>query len=330
MRSMTVETTPQLLTTDAYRRALIKGISEAKERVSLAAMIILWGKKTKPIFEELKKAAERGIRVHVVLDTYTRLPFLYGENGDRKKRLKKTFSLLEELVTLGARVDFFGTIGIPPQKGRCHVKISVIDDHAYSFGGINLFDGAFGNTDNILHIKNKAWADCLEQLVGRIGSQKPPLPNGEVELDATHTVLFDGGQPKKSIIYDKACALARKAERIYYVSQMTPTGVLGALLGSSTTTCYTNRPLQMLAPDRWAQAFDLRRYRIKNAYRREPFLHAKFILFELPNGKRALITGSHNFSYRGVVYGTQEVALYSTDKKLWDTFYTFMQEKIAN
>lgn len=329
---MTQSAQPILIDPQAYRQALITGIRQAKQRVSLAAMIILWGKETKPVFDELKKATKRGVKVRIVVDIYTRLAFLYGitQAAERKERLKKTFAALQELAKLGAKVHYFGTLGIPPQKGRCHVKITVIDNHAYSFGGMNIFDAMFHANDYMLHYHDKTWADCLDQLVERIGTQKPPLQNGEVEMSKTATILFDGGTPKKSVIYDKARELAAQATRIWYVSWMAPTGKLATLIGTRDAVCYTNRPLQMNAPDRWAQAFDLRRYRIKNEYHREPFLHAKLILFELRNGQKALLSGSHNFSYRGVVYGTQEIALYSTDPALWDRFYDFIQKNIAD
>jgi hypothetical protein len=40
-------------------------------------------------------------------------------------------------------------------------------------------------------------------------------------------------------------------------------------------------------------------------------------LFELKDGSKAVLSGSHNFSWRGVAFGTKEIALYSTDPNVW-------------
>jgi len=57
-------------------------------------------------------------------------------------------------------------------------------------------------------------------------------------------------------------------------------------------------------------------------------LHAKFMLFELKDGTKTLVSGSHNFSERGVRYGTQEIAIRSTDEKLWEQLYDFLKTSV--
>jgi hypothetical protein len=53
------------------------------------------------------------------------------------------------------------------------------------------------------------------------------------------------------------------------------------------------------------------------------------MLFELGSGKKVALSGSHNFSYRGVQFGTQEIALESRDEVLWEQLHNFVQKKIA-
>lgn len=313
-----------------YYQRLLKEVPKAKKRIVLAAMVVLWGERTAPIFIMLQDALKRGVKVTILLDNYTRLPALYGLNpkSSRRERVKQTLRALEDLSRGGARVYCFGKLGIPPYKGRCHVKVTIIDDTSYSFGGVNFFDQVFEFADYMLGNHDPKVADCLEQLVERIGRNRPPLLDGEVSLGSSTHILFDGGRPKYSLIYERACELSARAKKVHFFGQMVPSGQLAQLLNETDATIYTNRPEQMLPVDSLGQAFDQQRYRIENNYKGEKFIHAKFMLFELPGGRKALLSGSHNFSYRGVSFGTQEVALHSTDPKLWDSLYKFMKKHL--
>ena len=320
----------ELLGAEDYYKALLTEVPNAKKRIVIAAMVVLWGERSAPIFIMLKDAIKRGVKVTILLDNYTRLPALYGlsPKSSRRERIKQTMHALEELSKLGAHVYCFGKIGFPPYKGRCHVKVTIIDDTSYSFGGVNFYDQAFAFTDYMFKSEQPKVADCLEQLVERIGRTHPPLLDGEVPILKGTTILFDGGRPKRSLIYERACELAARAKRVHYLSQMTPSGQLAQLLHETNSVVYTNRPEQMLPIDSLGQAFDLQRYRIENQYKGQDFLHAKFILFELPGDKKALLSGSHNYSYRGVGFGTQEIALYSTNAELWEQLHAFLQKQV--
>jgi cardiolipin synthase len=320
-----------LVETDSYYEALLRELPRAKQRIVIADMIVLWGERTAPIFALLRDALARGVAVTILLDNFTRLSALYGlrPRSTRGQRIRQTFDTLEDLGRQGAKVYCFGKIGFPPYKGRCHVKITVIDDSSYSFGGINFLDQAFDLTDYMVQTKDKAIADHLDELVKRIGKTQPPLLDEVLEIDAQTTILFDGGRAKQSIIYERACELAARATHIDYVSLMAPSGQLAELLGAADATLYFNRPELMLMVDSWGQAFDQTKYRLTNNYKRNEYLHAKFILYTLPGGHKALLSGSHNFSYRGVSYGTQEIALYSTDPKLWNQLHAFLVAHIA-
>ena len=74
---------------------------------------------------------------------------------------------------------------------------------------------------------------------------------------------------------------------------------------------------------------DQKRFGMQSRYWQPRYLHAKFILFEMPDGSKALLSGSNNFSWRGVAYGTKEIALYSTDAMLWQQLHAFLQQHIA-
>src|SRR5689334_5589878 len=124
-----------ILEGEEYYRALLTQIPKATKRIVLASMIVLAGPDTDKVFELIKAAIGRGVRVHILLDNYTRLPLVYRLEPASSKppRLKRTFKLLDELKEMGARVSYVGKLGLQPYRGRCHVKVTVIDDYVYSF-----------------------------------------------------------------------------------------------------------------------------------------------------------------------------------------------------
>lgn len=321
----------ELLEAEDYYNALLRDIPKAKKRIVIAAMVVLWGERTGPLLVMLRDALKRGVAITILLDNYTKLTPLLGlkPGGSGTERLRKTYRTLEDLSAEGAKVYTFGKLNFPPQKGRCHIKVTLIDDMSYSFGGVNFVDEALGNSDFMLTSKNAVVADHLDQLVHRAATTRPPLLNGEVEISHNATVLFDGGRPKNSIIYDRACELAAQAKRVFYVSQMVPSGQLAQLLNETKSAIYFNRPEQMGSLESVAQAYDQQKYRITNKYTGSAYIHAKFILFEMPSGRKVLLSGSHNFSYRGVSFGTQEICLHSTDAAMWGKLHEFMQKRIA-
>jgi len=86
-----------LLEAEDYYQTLLKEVPKAKKRIVLAAMVVLWGERTAPIFVMLQDALARGVTVTILLDNYTRLPALYGlyPKSSRKDRVKQTMSALE-------------------------------------------------------------------------------------------------------------------------------------------------------------------------------------------------------------------------------------------
>jgi cardiolipin synthase len=331
----TTSTSPnfELLPARSYYERLVQDINRAERRITLVSLLMLSGPLMDRVFAALEAAATRGVKTRLVFDAFTwyyvggRLPFhpLRDTNPGREDATRATLSRLREA---GVDITEIGTIiHANPYRGRCHTKLSVIDDHAYSFGGVNLYDEAFRDIDFMLALTDSTIADRLDALASEIAAGI--RPDHELPLGPDTTAIIDGGFPGHSLIYDHATYLAEQAKRIQYVSQFCPTGRLARTARHSHATCYFNRlfhaPLHiglMVTIERFA-------HRIRNHYRRASFLHAKFILFELPDGSRALITGSHNFSWHGVDFGTQEIALVSFDKRLWKQLDHFLQTEIS-
>jgi phosphatidylserine/phosphatidylglycerophosphate/cardiolipin synthase-like enzyme len=303
-----------------YYAQLLQLILSAKKRIVLAAMTVRAGPDSGRILRAITTAARRGVAVHVVADVFCQhainRPNYLNRSGFRAE-CAETRELLNEIHALGGTVDWVGKMGLNPYAGRYHVKASVVDDHIFSFGGVNFCDDAFGNIDYMLYAKSASLANTLESLIISNGQGLPAL-DSEMPIDARNTILFDAGTRGVSVIYARACELAAKAAKITYISQMCPSGRLGTLIKQTQYTCHFNRPEQTgWRPDSLAQYWDNWRTGIVNHYESEQYLHAKCILYELKDGTTAAISGSHNFSWRGVAFGTKEIALCSTDKDVW-------------
>ena len=62
---------------------------------------------------------------------------------------------------------------------------------------------------------------------------------------------------------------------------------------------------------------------------KKPYLHAKFIIFTMKDGSKVAITGSHNFAYTGVLFGTREIALETNDPSIISQLESFYKKYIA-
>ncbi len=314
----------QLVTTAEYYPELLRAVAQARQRIVLAAMVVLADERTTPILQAIVAASKRGVKVCILHDVYSQTWFStsHVSRRERPQLVASTRAMLAQLARAGAEIIEYGTIGRNPFKGRCHIKITVVDDVAYTFGGVNFAAPHFDHTDYMFRIAQKTLADKLEAIVHNTVKTRE---NIEWPIDTANTLLFDGGQPKQSVIYDRACELAASAKHIYYISQMAPSGRLARLLQQTESDCYFNRPSVGSPVLTASLLIDQMRGTVKNLYKHQRYIHAKFILFELKDGSKALVSGSNNFSWRGVAYGTQEIALMSTDDGLWQQLHVFME-----
>lgn len=321
----------QLLPVDTYYQTLLLELPRARKRIVIHAMDIRWGAHLQPFISILAEAAERGVEIRLVGDLYskhavtsilgigTANDLSWGAIGDINDRLRSS----------GVQVTYIGEVNLNPYKGRTHSKITLIDDFVLSFGGVNFSDVSFTYQDFMLGIHNTALADRLYRLVLDIEKSTGQLmPDLQQPLSQTDTMLFDGGTPGKSMIYETACDLVDRAAKVYYVSQMCPTGRLAKLIKTKAYECHFTQTSKMMGPALVGAFVDKLSSGIVNSYQGQKFIHAKYILTENADGSKHVLTGSHNFSWRGVAYGTREIALHSTNPGLWDACYTFLQYHI--
>lgn len=325
---------PKLLITADYIVDAIKAISIAKQRVLFMSLMFTDDDVTDDFVDALEAAAERGVSVQIAADVFT-----YGELGGHflpfkffTKNSRATTTTVRELTKKGITFNWLGRFSVTPVSGRTHIKCLIVDDDVYSFGGVNLYGkDILGNVDYMFKCKDERLADDLTNEFNQITK----ADRGHYAYRShrfsygKNTVLTDGGFQGDSIIYRRVCELAREASDILLVSQYCPTGKLSRILKSKPSRLYFNPP---------ALAGPLNRAVIRagmlfsghtTLYNRNRYLHAKFMIFTMPDGRKVAVTGSHNFVYGGVLLGTREIALETDDPKIVRQLERFFESYVA-
>ena len=322
-----------LLLPAEYVQRLTRDIESAQRRVYITALIIADDEATCEFIAALERASQRGVEVSIAMDLF----FTYIEadqSGSKWRYLRQQVRRMREtkrrLERSGASVRWLGQFGFLIFAWRSHVKWSIVDDTVYSFGGINLYAAGISATDFILHVRDAALADRLaleHQRVIETDSEARGYHSHAFGPDE-HRVLVDGGRLLDSIIYQRAVELAGKATRTIYVSQYCPTGKLARLLSRTPTNeLYFNHKLRSPLWNITMRVL-LALNNVSTMYARPEYLHAKFMLFELPDGQAVAITGSHNFAGIGSTLGTREVALETTDPHILKQLYAFLDSHV--
>lgn len=333
---MHMSTHYQLLEPRPYIEDLITQIDSAERRVLLIALVIVDDAATEHLIAALERASKRGVQVSIGLDLY----FTYREIENNTSRLSSVKTQLSKMRTMrrrltkaGAEVRWLGMFGMTLFSRRTHIKWTVVDDIVYSFGGINLYSTAIDNNDYMMRVDSEKIAEHISAEHHRvIASDRAGVGYRSHAMQiADNTILIDGGKIGDSIIYRRALALTKQATRVVFVSQYCPTGRLGrALKHHPNATIYFN-PWQN-AHDPFNRALirtSVFIHQMHTAYRRKKYLHAKLMLFTLPNGDEIALTGSHNFVAAGGMMGTREVALETKDPAIISLLKDFVARNIA-
>lgn len=317
----TLQSSAKLLTSIDYLADLVKQVSKAKKRISIMSLIFTDDNVTHELIEELLAAARRGVVVSIAADAFT-----YGELGGMfspTKHLQKPVRVATETARrfkeAGAAFIWLGDkYKFNPFGGVTHIKWSVIDDTCYVFGGVNLYESGIASTDYMFRFFDTQLADeIVHQQTLIIAHAAPQVVYAGYQAECqAGTLYIDSGAKRESIIYDLACELAKSAKHILFVSQYAPSGRLAKQLKQTDATLYFNSPKNASSLNSLLIRWDMFREGIKTSYTHKKYLHAKFMIFTMPGDKRIALTGSHNFSHAGVVFGTREVALETNDPSI--------------
>lgn len=307
----------ELFTPQAYADALVTEVEHAKNRVIVFSHIIGNDGSTEKLITALCDAAERGVQVEVASDIFT-----YSIMGGWKttplrpdRRIHALRAMAKRFKQSGVKFDWIGQLGPILFAGRMHIKWSVVDDTVYCFGGVNLYADGLSFADYMFGGRDAELGNQIAKEHRRImRANRIGMVHRSYQFSSLHgTVLVDGGKIGDSIIYKRACELARQAQAITFVSQYCPTGKLGKIMKTKDAKLY-------FSPWRLAHGFNrllilasMASTGYRSLYRRNTFIHAKCIIYTMPDGHKVALTGSHNFVRAGVALGTREIALETID-----------------
>ena len=316
-----------------YVKQATELIKKAEKRIFLISMVIADHPATHELIVALEKAAKRGVAVTVTADIFT-----YGEVSGSFLPIKyyspsvtEVKHMVKSLKTAGVKFLWLGRGRVTVLNGRTHSKWLVVDDTCFVFGGVNMYqDGVAEYTDYMFRVENGHLADRLSYEQNRIGKAERTstnYPSVTYEREGSD-VLIDGGIIAHSVIYRRAIELSREASHIIFVSQYCPTGKLARIFKKKNVELYFNRPEQANSLNHALIRLSMFTSGFKTRYKKQPYIHAKFIIFTMPDGSRVAITGSHNFAFTGVLFGTREIALETTDPAIINQLESFYKKYI--
>ncbi|MDB5177921.1 MAG: hypothetical protein JWO61_304 [Candidatus Saccharibacteria bacterium] len=326
-------TNPVLLLPPDYVVDATKAILKAKKRVSFLCMMVTDDAATNLLIDALNEASLRGVHVEVAADVFT-----YGElsghfipTGYFTKKARATTLMAERFEKSNVNFHWLGRFANTPFTGRTHIKWCVVDDEVYSFGGVNLYDEGIKSNDYMFRLKDAALAATLDDELDRlIRADNGRFSYRSRSFPSTYgTVHIDGGLPLDSVIYRRVCSLTRTATSVLYVSQYGPTGRLNRLLKKIDSKLYFNTGKNASFLNKAVIRLTHFVTHTKTLYKKKSYLHAKFMIFTMPDGKKIAITGSHNFVHGGVILGTREIALETENPVMITQLETFFRDHVA-
>ena len=324
---------PKMLSPSEYVKDTALAIKKAKKRVYFLAMVVADDESSNELIDELIDAAKRSVEVHVAADvmTYIELGGTFLPSAYSNKKARAATSMSKELSNSGATFHWLGRKNSTILSGRTHTKLCVVDNTVYSFGGVNLYNGGIASSDYMFKITDKNLSDRLADEFIRLtkAEQKNEHYKSHSFAWGDNHVLVDGGIMGNSIIYSRACMLARQASKITYVSQYCPSNKLSSLIKKTDHTIYFNPPSNANLYNKAFITMNMMLSGLKTSYTKQTYLHAKFIIFENLDGTKTAITGSHNFAYAGVFFGTREIALETRDPDIIKQLEEFVANNLV-
>lgn len=321
-----------LLTPDAYIQDITRKIKSARTRVCILAMMIVDDESTSELISSLELAAKRGVEVKVSADvfTYAELSGFIFPTKYRTKTSRATNKTMHRLKQSGVEFTWLGAQSTTIVNGRTHSKWSVVDDVVYSFGGVNLYKGGIENTDYMFRVNDMYIADKLWKEYRKIvHANRHGYAYRSHHFDTTiGTVLIDSGMFGDSLIYRRARELSERATSILLVSQYCPSGRLSRVLKEKNARLYFNQPRQASRMNRILISMNMLLTHNKSLYTRDNYIHAKYMIFTMPGGKKIAITGSHNFVNSSSLLGTREIALQTDNPVIIRSLESFSEKHI--
>jgi len=323
----------QLLDARTYLKDLTHNVAGAKTRINLTSLVLADDAHTHELIEALVHAARRGVRVTIAADVFTFSEFggYFSPLQRLPARSRAALHMAKRLQAAGAAFVWLGSkYKLNPFGGVTHLKWAVVDDITYCFGGVNLYQEGIESVDYMFKSTHPALAEQIshQHLAIVEGNASHQFYPGCLSETAYGTIYIDSGKRSDSIIYNRLLELAEEAEHILVVTQYCPSGPLAHHLRGKSNIYY-NQPGRTSYPAKLLIKYGEFRTGLRSLYTRPTYLHAKFMVFTMPDSKKIALTGSHNFSLSGVMFGTREVALETSDPNVIQQLEQFHQEYVA-
>lgn len=325
---------PQLLSPTEYIHDAASQINQAERRVVYLSMVAIDVEPASELFDAMIAAAQRGVSVDFVADIFsyteaaeTSFPIQYFSHKTRRAT-----NIRNRLIKSGVKFRWLGVGRSFLFSGRTHSKWCVVDDTVYSFGGVNLDNGITSRFDYMFKIEDQTIADALvneHERIKKSDDKNAAYRNHKLDTNLG-TILFDGGLFGRSIIYRRAVELSEQASKVTLVSQYCPSGKLSRILHKKDekVKLYFNQPKNATFLNSLLITWNILTTGNKTRYKKSNYLHAKFMLFEMPDGSKKAITGSYNFSFSSVFFGTREIALETSNQQIISELEDFLAKKV--
>lgn len=328
-------TSPRLLTATEYARDLTRKIKAAESRICIISTTFHADDPlSTAVVDALADAAARGVKVSIGADSFTYIEPKGSILTGAKKHSSRAINahrVQRRLSKDGVEFQWLGRMSNLVFAGRTHTKWAIVDDIVYSFGGVNLDHVSFTNADYMIRFQHHVLAERLADEHRRIlkaDRANHASRSHKLVLDEQNTILIDGGVPGDSVIYRRACTLAKEASEVTLVSQYCPTGRLSRILKRKSAVLYFNHWRKA----RWVNMLIIQAGMIisrqSTLYNRRLYLHSKFIIYTAQDKSRVALSGSHNYTNSGVIVGTREIALETRDPELIDQLAAFLDKHV--
>ncbi len=312
----------------------------AKKRIWAQAMEVEPGDIANRLLNLVEEAGKKSLDARLNIDHYSLMvtdglpnfpPVLISR--DWRKRLQIRKDIFSRIENNGAKISYINKPTLLEKfvytMGRNHMKIFIVDDIAW-IGGVNFADGYFRSQDIMVKITDSVIVDPIAQVFMQVHENK--LHHDEIfQTKHKATLFIDSGQTGKSVILDCAVRMVEKADHLVQIATaFIPDSVfLDALVNAENRGVRIELavppPGRTIGVYRIVNKMSQIQMRLRNThftiyYEQNP-VHAKILLVD----RAIALLGSHNFSSKGVIMRTAELALQSTDRNLignLSNFYT--------
>jgi cardiolipin synthase len=327
-----------------YRRQLLAHIKKTRAGDRLLLMSMTF-EPTEPdiaaVMAEVEAAAARGVQVTLAVDAHSfliQMNHLPGPLWTRKRMPNRMPATYRHKLQILERINAYPTghadiINIPqrrlslPISGRSHIKAAIVNDKIF-IGGCNLQGSKF--IDLMVGWQSAADAEKLYAVLNQVihgGHTSRALAGIDrvFSIGQETNLLIDSGARRQSRIFDEALNLIDAAEDWLVITcQYFPNSITAQHLvraarrGVKVEVIYTH-PKHHGVIGGFGQRVSIFRERTrvpKSLFahaldKTDPMLHAKLIACD-----KGVMIGSHNYVRAGVILGTAEIALKSSDEAM--------------